>query len=80
MFTAIQGLIGFLLLIAGSQLPWLFAGGMIFVAGGLIPTLFPGFRPVGDLLLYALVSAVIGILLSIPFKSCLLYTSPSPRD
>lgn len=72
MFTAIQGLIGFLLLIAGSQLPWLFAGGMIFVAGGLISTFFPGFRPGGDLLPYALVSAVIGILLSIPFKRILV--------
>lgn len=68
LFTAIQGLLGFLLLIAGSQLYWLFIAGMLFVAAGLLPVLFPDFYSGDNLLLYASVTAAIGVILSVPLK------------
>jgi hypothetical protein len=64
--------IGFILLVAGSQIPWLFAGGIVFLVGDYAASHLYHFHSDLQLILYSLSAGVLGVLLALNLKRIIL--------
>jgi hypothetical protein len=64
----ITAILGFILLVAGHQLYWLFVGGVGFIAGGLVANQLQIAQSPWELLTFSMATGVLGILLGFYLK------------
>lgn len=70
--TAILTVIGFITMVGGYQLNWLFVGGVAFLAGGYLGDHYNLMNNEWDLIIFSLIISGITILLSLYFRRIML--------